>query len=240
MMVHIHFEPKDRQTFQFRKTTNKLASFLIKNNEYLRLFVHFLRDSYAYDANKFHQMIHCYQEKVSRKRVQSGFDEEYVSLLDELSTVCHKDSDVNDLRGMIAEQIFQECFRKKKLGRDWLCSTGCSVWIDGIVVIYKAGDESKMTVDLGAWCFNLQSGKFYEVKLSPYAFHPLDFGYLALLHDSLRDAGVSLYEIGIFSLDNAHLLQNRIQQLGYKLLPQMHILSLDDFLKNESISCHRA
>ena len=77
MMVHIHFEPKDRQTFQFRKTTNKLASFLIKNNEYLRPFVHFLRDSHAYDANKFHQTIRRYQERVSRKRVRSGFDEEY-------------------------------------------------------------------------------------------------------------------------------------------------------------------
>lgn len=107
MMVHIEFKREDRQAFRFQTITEKVASFLIKNNEYIHLFVHFLRDSYDYHADKFHQRIQCYQERVRRKRAKGVSDEVYVSLLAELSAACRFDSDVNDLRGMLAEQIFR-------------------------------------------------------------------------------------------------------------------------------------
>lgn len=237
MMVHIEFKREDRQAFRFQTITEKVASFLIRNNEYIHLFVHFLRDSYDYHADKFHQRIQCYQERVRRKRAKSVSDEVYVSLLAELSAACRFDSDVNDLRGMLAEQIFQACIKKRGLGRDWKCSTGCSVWIDGRLVRYisKSDRKSKKTVDLGAWCFNRQAGEFYEVKLSPYAFHVVDFGYLNMLHQSLESVGVSEYKIGIFSLDDKRLLQGRIQQLGYELLAKMQVLSLSDFLEDVQV-----
>lgn len=57
MMVHIEFKREDRQAFRFQTITEKVASFLIRNNEYIHLFVHFLRDSYDYHADKFHQRI---------------------------------------------------------------------------------------------------------------------------------------------------------------------------------------
>ncbi len=230
MMVHIDFEREDRQPFQFQNITGKVASFLINNDEYLHQFVHFIRNSYRFDAIKFHQYICRFQERISRKRVNGNLDDEYVSLLEELSTTCRKDRDVNDLRGMIAEQIFQECFKKRRLGRDWKYLTGCSVRIDGVLVIYTSETGTKMTVDLGAWCFNLQSGEFYEVKLSPYAFHKIDFCYLSQLNQSLKNAGISKYKIGIFSLDDSLLLRERIQQLGFEMFDQMQTLSLADFL----------
>lgn len=237
MMVHIEFKREDRQAFRFQKITEKVASFLIKNNEYIHLFVHFLRDSYDYHVDEFHSQIQCYQEQVRRKRAKGISDEVYVSLLAELSATCRFDSDVNDLRGMLAEQIFQACIKKRGLGRDWKCSTGCSVWIDGRLVRYisKSDRKSKKTVDQGAWCFNRQAGEFYEVKLSPYAFHVVDFGYLNMLHQSLESVGVSEYKIGIFSLDDKRLLQGRIQQLGYELLAKMQVLSLDDFLEDVQV-----
>lgn len=237
MMVHIEFKREDRQAFRFQKITGKLASFLVEHNEYIRLFVHFLRDSYDYHADKFQQQIQCYQEWVRRKRAKGISDEVYVSLLAELSAACRHDSDVNDLRGMLAEQIFQACFKKRGLGRDWKCSTGCSVWINGSLVSYvsESDGKSKMTIDLGAWCFNRQMGEFHEVKLSPYAFHAVDFGYLNMLYRSLESVDISEYKIGIFSLDDKHLLRERIQQLGYDLLAKMQVLSLADFLEDGQV-----
>lgn len=231
MMVKINLKREDFQTFQFLNITSKLAFFLMRNQEYLRSFIPLLRNSYKYDVHEFHQKICGIQNMIERKRVPSESDGEYIFLLSKLSDTCRIKSDVNDLRGMMAEQIFQECFKQRKLGRDWTWLTGCSVWIDGVLILYSSGIESKKTVDLGAWCFNLQSGEFYEVKLSPYAFHEVDFHYLEHLHQSLENAGISKYKIAIFSLDDSLLLRKRIEELGFQLLDRMQLLSLRELQK---------
>ena len=101
--------------------------------------------------------------------------------------------------------------------------------------VSESDGKSKMTIDLGAWCFNRQKGEFHEVKLSPYAFHAVDFGYLNMLYRSLESVDISEYKIGIFSLDDKHLLRERIQQLGYDLLAKMQVLSLADFLEDGQV-----
>lgn len=113
MMVHIEFKREDRQAFRFQKITEKVASFLIRNNEYIHLFVHFLRDSYDYHADKFHQRIQCYQERVRRKRAKGVSDEVYVSLLAELSAACRFDSDVTICEGCWLSKYFRHALKNE-------------------------------------------------------------------------------------------------------------------------------
>jgi hypothetical protein len=230
MMVIINLERKDRQLFSFRNITEAIAACVIAHPIYLSQFIQFIRNSSQYDVDRFHKTIARIQQRIQKKRCPANSDDEYVKLLGGLSRACKKSDDVNDLRGILAEQIFFQCFNRLSLGRDWTIRMGCSVKINGEIVFCRLGDESKITVDLAAWCFNRQVGKFYEVKVSPYAFKEVDCAYLSLLYSRLANAGLTDYKIGIFSLDDPILFLERIRSQGIVLHDEIAVLSIRDFI----------
>ena len=233
MKIRINFERLDRGNVSFRSAAERMAKFIYDHQEYFYHLAYVVRVSKNWTFNNYQEELTKYTNPLKPTMTASAHNEkleqEYIYTLTNLYGLCKKDADIHILRGILVEYVFSTTC-KAQSNRDWTLEVGCAVKINGRTVEYKCNeiDESKKTVDLGAWNFFKQSGIFAEVKVSPDVFGDKDCGFLQCLRNILRFHDLVRYKIYVFSLKQKNLMKAKIESLGYPLDIDTIILAPDN------------
>jgi hypothetical protein len=233
--MQVEFNHTDRKGSDLLIAAERMAKFICGHSGYLYSFCDVLRKSSTWKITDYKDKLDPKMNIIRNKRKKSNTDEEYISVLENFYAVCKKDDDINDVRGMFPEQLLREICRNNIHSKVWRVSTGCTVKIDGNLVMYKDADSesSKKTVDIGAWLHAKQAGSFMEAKVAPGTFQSVDKEYLDLLRDELKKDTNVKYKIFIFAMDNVDLVLEKICLSGYDLGVDTVILGRDNIFTTD-------
>lgn len=232
-MINVHFEAMDRQSMALVKSAEKMAKFLRENEAYMRPFCDILRDSAKWRYINCKKEMEDFKCQILKKRKKSKTDNIYITLLGALFGHIRSDDDLNNIRGIMPEQILLCQVEQDHCRNDgWRIETGCAVKINNQKIVCKTSagylEKIKQTVDLGAWQHNQQIGRFVEAKVAPGTFRKPDGDYLKSLRAALRHYQEVQFKIYIFAIDRKELVRNAVSQAGYDIDVNTEIIGRDD------------
>ena len=227
MTVQIDFVPSDYPSPHLEEAAEPIASFVHGSVSLLPELNTFMRLT---GNENFRRTADIWLNQFIRNRRKESPDKIHLAdLLRNVLSVVADLSEWNELRGILAEKVFEGYFKEKHTGK--LMGYGVIVRIDGRKVIYsplttKEDDGRRRTVDAGSWDGDF--GEFAEVKFSPEGFGTKELGYLKLLEKRLDDVNVS-HQIYLVSFDDNDITQGRLQRKGLLEDPsRFEILGLQD------------
>ena len=230
-MINVHFVRMDQQPVRFTRPARDMALFLKDHEPYRHRFFGVLRNS----ANWFYANIKLELKKKKRqllkKRNKSEDDKNYIRLLEALFKQARSIEDLSDIRGIVPEQILQVKVEQERQERDgWKIETGCAVQINNREVIDRTPsiEKQKRTVDLGAWQYERQIGRFVEAKASPNTFKEPDSNYLKCLRAAFLRQEDVCFRIYIFAIDDKNLVRKAVLRAGYDIDEHTEIIGRDD------------
>lgn len=235
-MVHVSLSPMDVGNMRLRSAMEAMAKFLCNHEEYWGNFCDIICESYDWSLETYASELKEWMDIIRAKRCKGSADEEFIGRMEGLFHLCSQPTDINDMRGLAPEYVFcQIC--KKHAGRNgWSIAQGCSVSLDQALVRCVCGEESKTTVDLGAWHFQRQYGVFAEIKVSPYSFREIDAQYLMTLRRMLQAHDGVRYHICLFSLEEKGFMEAKAESEGFAIAEDTLVLHRNDIFSVDPLN----
>ena len=233
-MVRVEFGRSDySRTLKSQAAAASMAKFLYapdSNRErHLRNFCSIIRVSYCWTILNYRAKLDKHFNLLRQRKVKDARDEEYFNLVINLFGTCKSDEDIHNMRGLVTEYLIWQLCQINRI-KGWSMRMGCTVTIDGHLVKVTDGDNSKKTVDVGAWFYSKSYGVFIESKVHPMSFHMIDAAYLEALRAELKKYKEITYRICLFSLDADGLMECRAAQEGYVINDDTLIICEDDII----------
>lgn len=230
-MINMRFVRMDQQPVRFTRPARDMALFLKDHEPYRHRFFVVLRNSAYWFYANIQFELEDEKSQLLKKRNKSEDDKDYIRLLEALFKQARSIEDLSDIRGIVPEQILQVQVEQERKERDgWEIGTGCAVQINNREVIDRtqSTEKRKHTVDLGAWQYERQIGRFVEAKAAPKTFKEPDSDYLKCLRTALQQYPEVQFKICIFAIDRAELVRNAVLQAGYDIDANTEIIGRDD------------
>ena len=233
-MINVHFQVLDRQRMSFVTVTEKMAKFLKQHQEYMRMFSDVLRNSAGWTCSNYRNELEDIKEHFKQHRKHAENDDTYLKLLNNIFHQANCDEDLEKIRGIAAEQIlYCQVVSERKRNDGWKVETGCAVQVGTYTVSYRmeTEEESKCTVDLGAWHHNQQMGRFIEAKVAPASFRKVDGNYLKCLRETFQQWANVKFKIYIFAIDQKELVRCAVSRAGYDIDANTEIIGREDIFQ---------
>ena len=119
MMVQVEFHSSDIKSPGQLRAAEAMAKFVYEHQEYMEKLCDVIRISYTWKIADYKQKLERRIDNIHRKRVKSDEDTSYIKYLTNLYGQCKSDEDIQDVRGMVPEEILRQIWKHHPQKRSW-------------------------------------------------------------------------------------------------------------------------
>lgn len=217
----IVFEESDYKYPRLEPLAEEIADFLIKFRSKFKDFCEFMRISSTWTLTNYNPRLERWASTYVGPKKRAAADSiKLAELTSNIFDVCKTQDDINKIRGLIPEKIFERVFDDRHSNKECNIDYGVKVKVDGELVIYSTSEiyetpedsnKTRVTVDAGFW--DGEEGEFIEIKFNPEAFHTKDINYLRELSKKLTSKNLE-YCIYLVSFGDKSLTKYKLESLG--------------------------
>ena len=120
MKIRVNFKRLDYGCVSFHSVAEKMAKFVYEHQEYLYHLAHVILNSSNWTLANYQKKLLKYinplRPTMTMSKRDEKLDHDYVNILKYSYGLCRKDTDINILRGILAECVFSDTCKVQTTG----------------------------------------------------------------------------------------------------------------------------